>query len=58
MQPEYRGVAIGLYRTFMDVGGVLGPLLFMAIATTFGMGLPFLVGALLLFSMAGLTLTT
>ncbi len=58
VQPEYRGVAIGLYRTFMDVGGVLGPLLFMAIATTFGMGLPFLVGALLLLSMAGLTLTT
>jgi DHA1 family multidrug resistance protein-like MFS transporter len=58
VKPEYRGVAIGFYRTFMDVGGVLGPLLFMAIATTFGMSLPFLVGAILLLSMAGLTLTT
>jgi len=58
VKPEYRGVAIGFYRTFMDVGGVLGPLLFMAIATTLGMSLPFLVGAILLLSMAGLTLTT
>jgi MFS family permease len=29
--PKFRGGAIGMYRTFMDVGGFIGPLLFMEI---------------------------
>lgn len=29
VHPSVRGGAIGLYRTFMDVGGVLGPIIFM-----------------------------
>jgi len=57
VNPEYRGVALGFYRTFMDVGGVLGPIVFMSIATALGMQLPFIVGALLLLSMAGLAMT-
>jgi len=34
--PRIRGGAIGLYRTFMSVGGVLGPMLFMAIYSSLG----------------------
>jgi MFS family permease len=57
VKPEYRGVALGLYRTFMDVGGIMGPIAFMLIATALGIHVPFIVGAVLLLSMAGLTTT-
>jgi MFS family permease len=57
VQPEYRGVALGFYRTFMDVGGILGPIIFMAIATALSPYISFIVGAILLVSMAGLAMT-
>ena len=57
VKPEYRGVALGFYRTFMDVGGIMGPIVFMLIATALGIHLPFIVGAILLLSMAGLAMT-
>ena len=31
VHPSVRGGAIGLYRTFMDVGGFLGPIVFMSV---------------------------
>jgi MFS family permease len=55
VQSESRGIALGLYRTFMDVGGTLGPIVMMSIATPLGLQLPFTVGAVLLFLMVGLT---
>jgi ACDE family multidrug resistance protein len=57
VQPEYRGVALGFYRTFMDVGGILGPIIFMVIATALSPYISFIVGAILLVSMAGLAMT-
>jgi len=39
---ELRGGAIGLYRTFMDVGGFLGPLFFMLLFGSLGAHAPFL----------------
>jgi MFS family permease len=42
---EYRGASIGLYRTFMDVGGILGPIVFVALASALGLVAPFQVGA-------------
>ena len=57
VKPEFRGISIGLQRTFMDVGGFLGPLTFMLIATAVGIHAPFLTGALVLLTMAGLIVT-
>ena len=34
--PEYRGGAIGIYRTFMDLGGFTGPILFMVVYDLLG----------------------
>lgn len=33
--PSVMGAAVGLNRTFMDIGGVVGPLVFMAVYATF-----------------------
>lgn len=44
-----RGVAIGLYRTFQDIGGFLGPILFMLVFTRFNPHTTFYLGALLSF---------
>jgi MFS family permease len=55
VQPQFRGISIGLYRTFMDVGGITGPIIFIAIASHLGIQTTFYVGALLLALMVGLT---
>jgi len=57
VKPEFRGISIGLQRTFMDIGGFLGPLAFMLIATAVSIHAAFLVGALVLLTMAGLIVT-
>ncbi|UCH37011.1 MAG: MFS transporter [Candidatus Bathyarchaeota archaeon] len=57
VQSESRGIALGLYRTFMDIGGTLGPIVMMSIAIPFGLQVPFTVGAALLFVMVALTFT-
>jgi MFS family permease len=60
VDPSSRGLALGLYRTFMDVGGILGPIVFVAIAAAFTVQIPFVIGACCLIAMAGLmsTVTT
>ncbi len=55
VKPEFRGVSIGLYRTFMDIGGIAGPIVFILIATQLGIYIPFYIGAFLLALMVGLT---
>jgi ACDE family multidrug resistance protein len=57
VEPEFRGVSIGLYRTFMDIGGVVGPIIAMLVVTSSGIVMPFVIDAILLLIMAGLTLT-
>ncbi len=42
-----RGVAVGLYRTFQDIGGFLGPILFMIVFTNFNPSVTFHLGVLL-----------
>lgn len=42
VQPSVRGGAIGLYRTFMDIGGFLGPIVFMAVYSDYGARVAFL----------------
>jgi MFS family permease len=39
-----RGGAVGLYRTFMDVGGFTGPIAFMMMFTEIGTFTPFYFG--------------
>jgi MFS family permease len=34
--PEYRGAAIGTYRTFFDLGSIFGPLIIMWVMTAYG----------------------
>jgi MFS family permease len=43
--PNARGGAVGLFRTFMDVGGFLGPMIFMLVYTGYGPLTPFYLGA-------------
>jgi MFS family permease len=57
VQPEFRGISIGLFRTFMDVGGILGPIVFMSLATGINMPSAFLGGTLVLIAMALLLCT-
>jgi MFS family permease len=57
IRPELRGVSIGFYRTFMDIGGIVGPIAFMLVATQNSVHLSFWIGALLLLTMAGLIST-
>jgi len=45
--PRIRGGAIGLYRTFMDIGGFAGPLLFMLIYNNLSANAIFYIGATL-----------
>jgi MFS family permease len=40
-----RGGAVGLYRTFMDVGGFLGPIVFMIVYDNYSPLTPFYVAA-------------
>ena len=46
--PDIRGTAVGLYRTSLDLGGVLGPIFFVFIYDFAGKYMPFLVGGTLL----------
>jgi MFS-type transporter involved in bile tolerance (Atg22 family) len=55
--PEYTGGAVGLYRTFMDVGAVTGPVLVMMIQTRFDIYAGFLFGAALLLATVPTLLT-
>ena len=43
--PNARGGAIGLYRTFMDIGGFIGPIAFMIVYTSFSFTSTFYLGA-------------
>ena len=49
VKPEYRGVSIGLYRTFMDIGGFIGPILFMLVFSRFSPVTTFYFGMLFMF---------
>jgi MFS family permease len=57
VDPASRGLALGLYRTFMDVGGIIGPIIFVAVAAAFTVQIPFFLGAASLLAMAGLMST-
>jgi len=57
VKPEFRGISIGFFRTFMYVGGIIGPVVFMDIATHITIQAPFFGGTLVLFIMAGLLFT-
>lgn len=46
--PNARGGAVGLYRTFMDMGGFFGPILFMIVYTSFSAKTPFYLATLIL----------
>jgi MFS family permease len=39
-----RGIVVGLFRTFQDIGGIMGPLLFMMLYTRLGSLTPFYMG--------------
>ena len=43
--PNARGGAIGLYRTFMDIGGFIGPIAFMIVYTSVSFTSTFYLGA-------------
>ena len=42
VEPSTRGIAVGVYRTFMDIGGILGPIIFMLLYTYFSAAAAFL----------------
>jgi MFS family permease len=42
--PSVMGTAIGVNRTFMDIGGVLGPLIFMVVYESFNPQATFFLG--------------
>jgi MFS family permease len=44
---DSRGAVVGLYRTFQDIGGFTGPLIFMFIYTRYGQQAPFYGGIML-----------
>lgn len=46
--PEQRGGAVGLYRTFMDMGAVTGPVVVRTVQLTFDVYACFFLGAALL----------
>ena len=54
---KYRGGAIGMDRTFMSLGGLFGPLLFMAVYELYGSISTFLLGALIFLLNLALMLT-
>jgi MFS family permease len=51
-EPAFRGISIGLFRTFMDAGGIVGPIVFMALAKTINVQTPFYAAAVILVAMA------
>jgi MFS family permease len=48
-QKSARGIMVGLYRTFMDVGGFLGPIIFMLVFTEVNPFSSFYLGIILSF---------
>ena len=46
VKPESRGISIGLYRTFLSIGGLTGPIFFVFIEKAWGIYSPFLVAAI------------
>ncbi len=57
VKSEFRGISIGLFRTFMDVGGIVGPIVFMALVESINTQVAFAGGAILLIVMAVLLVT-
>jgi DHA1 family solute carrier family 18 vesicular amine transporter 1/2 len=57
VKSEFRGISIGLFRTFMDVGGIFGPIFFMALAEGINTRTAFSGGTVMLLVMAVLLLT-
>ncbi len=57
VKPEYRGISIGLNRTFMDAGGVLGPILFVFMYNTYTVQIVFQAAGLILVTAIILTAT-
>lgn len=57
VKSEFRGISIGLFRTFMDIGGVVGPIFFMALTDGINTQTAFAVGTVMLLVMALLLLT-
>ncbi len=49
VDPSYRGAAVGTYRTFFDLGSILGPILMIAVVDIYGNGVSLYLSALLLF---------
>jgi len=54
---KHRGGAVGMDRTFMDLGGLLGPLLFMAIYELYGSYYAFLSGIIIFLINVAMMLT-
>ncbi|MFH0848110.1 MAG: MFS transporter [archaeon] len=54
---KVRGTAVGFYRTFMDFGGILGPVLFMFAYESIGVRTPFMIGGALLLANIALVIT-
>jgi len=56
--PNMRGTAVGLYRTFMDLGGILGPVIFIFVYDFIGQLIPFLASSALLVANIALVIST
>jgi MFS family permease len=57
VKSEFRGISIGLFRTFLDMGGIVGPIFFMALVGDINTRAAFYGGAIMLLIMALLLLT-
>jgi len=55
--PNMRGTSVGLYRTFMDLGGILGPVIFIFVYDFVGRPIPFLASAALLITNIALVIS-
>jgi MFS family permease len=53
-----RGGAVGLYRTFMDIGGFFGPIIFMMLYLEFTPLTPFYVAAAIIITNISMILIT
>ncbi len=54
VSPSTRSVAVGMYRTFMDIGGILGPIMFMLLYTSFNSSVAFVSAAFIFLVCVGL----
>ena len=48
VDPEYRGAAVGTYRTFFDAGSVFGPILMIWVVGVYGNAMSFYLSTILL----------